>query len=66
METIRDRITAWANTNVRNATVIAQNEAVYNHLQEALAKLLAEPWASLAVGKDMPPANTLSDEAKVK
>jgi len=65
MTTIRDRIQNWAAENISNASVITRNTDVYNHLQEAVGKLLAEPWASIEIKADMPPANTLSDTPKV-
>lgn len=66
MATIRDRINAWADENVRNAGVMTRSTEAYNHMQEAVQKLLSEPWVELSIGKDMPPAGSATDETKVK
>ena len=69
VETIRDRIQSWAQTNLLSQTPITRDSDAYNQVQTAVQKLLAEPWTNIVIGNDMPPAppeGTLrgSEEAK--
>lgn len=44
METIADRIRAWARKNVQNSGVMTRNTDAYNHMTAAVEELLAEHW----------------------
>ena len=54
MNTIRDAIDAWANENIRNASVMTRNTEAYNHMVQAVETLKEQGWAQLEIGKDMP------------
>lgn len=66
MATIADRIRAWGDETLSNSA-LSKNEEARNYVLDQIGKLVSEPWAQLAIGKDMPPAAvTASDEPKVK
>lgn len=53
MTTIADKIADWAAREIQGATVMTKNTEAYSHMQEAIQRLKAEPWATLVLGPDM-------------
>lgn len=45
-ETIADQIRAWARREINGDAVMTRNTDAYNHMIEAVERLVQMPWAS--------------------